>query len=73
MDYTITSYDDASRTMSVAYKGYNIEVKYPEDADTYADIPEQSIALLVSGIIAPYIDMPPYVEPLVTTTSTEWF
>lgn len=73
MEYTITSHDDTLRIIFVLCKGYAIQVKYPEDVDVYTDMSEETLALLITGIVAPYADMPVYQEPSNTTPSTEWF
>ena len=75
MEYTITSHNDDQRSITVLCNGYEINVAYPEDAQAFDTITEESLQLLIGGIIAPYADMAEYTDPNVTIdhNKLEWF
>lgn len=74
MDYTINSHDDSNRTINITVKGHEIIANYPEDIESYDQFTEESLALYLSGILAPYAHMDEYQEPeQAQETPTEWF
>ena len=60
MEYTITSHNDADKKFNVICKGYNIEVSYPSDVNTFSELTSDALNLILSGVLLPYENMPEY-------------
>ena len=67
MSYTVTSYNDTNKKFNVTHKGYNIEVLYPSDIQTFSELTDERLDLLVTGILMSYENMPDYTEPETST------
>jgi hypothetical protein len=70
MSYTVTTHNDTNKKFNVTYKGYNIEVIYPSDVQTFSELTSERLDLILSGILMPYESMADYVESDTTTPST---
>ena len=78
MTYTVKSHSDADRNFIIDHRGYSITINYPEDIDTFDQLQEENIDVLVSGYIASHAGLPDYSEPEnpsppTTSTTSEWF
>jgi hypothetical protein len=78
MTYTVKSHSDADRNFIIDHRGYSIIINYPEDIDTFDQLQEENIDVLVSGYIASHAELPDYSEPessssSIPSTSPEWF
>lgn len=74
--YTIKSFNDETTEFVIDHRGYIITIDYPADVETFSELSEDDINLLVSGYIASHKDMPDFVEPeqiQQTSTPVEWF
>ena len=74
MSYTVTSHNDTDKKFNVTHKGYNIEVLYPSDVETFSEVSSERLDLILSGILMSYENMPDYVEPTTPAprTAGEW-
>ena len=81
MSYIVKSHNDEDRNFVIDHRGYSITINYPQDIDTFDQLQEENIDVLVSGYSASYAGLPDYSEPEISSTSTspspltspEWF
>jgi hypothetical protein len=51
MSYIVKSHDDSIKSFIIEYKSQDITVNYPGDVQTFSELSEEDISLLVSGIV----------------------
>jgi hypothetical protein len=51
MSYIVKSHNDSIKSFIIEYKSQDITVNYPGDVQTFSELSEEDISLLVSGIV----------------------